>query len=115
MVARMVNSVLKKLDRPCSVLKLLRIGCFLLLWKNETLWAYSANKVAFEFLDTGRYRVTVSYTVPALKEFRESYVIFKKKKDAEKFYWALIRGADFYPENPELLRFVEPKREPEPW
>lgn len=79
------------------------------------LWAYSANKVNFEFLEDGRYRVTVGYTIPALKEFRESYVIFTKKKEAEAFYWNLIRGADFYPEKPELLRFSPPKVEPRPW
>jgi len=77
--------------------------------------AYTANKVAFEFLQNGRYRVTVNYTVPELKEFRESYVIFKKKKEAESFYWKLIQGADFYPEDPQLVRFIPPKSQPTPW
>lgn len=86
-----------------------------LAFRLETLWAYTANKVSFDFLDDGRYRVTVGYTIPALKEFRESYVIFTKKKEAEKFYWALIRGADFYPEDPKLIRFPEPKLKPRSW
>lgn len=77
--------------------------------------AYTANKVAFEFMQNGRYRVTVNYTVPELKEFRESYVLFKKKKEAEAFYWKLVRGADFYPENPQLVRFIPPKSQPTPW
>lgn len=77
--------------------------------------AYTANKVAFEFLQNGGYRVTVHYTVPELKEFRESYVLFKQKKVAEAFYWKLVRGADFYPDDPKLIRFVPPKVKPTPW
>lgn len=77
--------------------------------------AYTANKVAFEFMQNGSYRVMVNYTVPELKEFRESYVIFKKKKEAESFYWKLVKGADFYPDDPKLTRFIPPKTEPAPW
>ena len=79
------------------------------------LHAFTANKVWFDFLDRGQYRVTVNYTIPALKEFRESAVIFGKKSEAEKFYWALVRGADFYPEDPKLVRYVAPKLQPLPW
>ncbi len=79
------------------------------------LHAFTANKVWFDFLDRGRYRVTVNYTVPALKEFRESAVIFVKKGDAEKFYWAIVRGADFYPDDPKLTRYNAPKLQPTPW
>ena len=77
--------------------------------------AYTANKVMFEFLQGGGYRVTVQYTVPELKEFRESYVLFTKKKAAESFYWKLVRGADFYPDDPQLIRYVPPKTKPTPW
>ena len=77
--------------------------------------AYTANKVSFEFLDNGLYRVNVFYTDPELKEFRQSYVLFRKKREAESFYWKLIKGADFYPENPELTRFVPVKMKAEPW
>jgi len=76
---------------------------------------YTANKVAFEFLQNGQYRVTVNYTVPELKEFRESYVLFNRKKEAESFYWKLVRGADFYPDDPKLVRFIPPKTKPTPW
>ncbi len=77
--------------------------------------AYTANKILFEFLDNGQYRVTVGYTIPALKEYRESYVLFRKKKEAEDFYWKLVRGADFYPDDPKATRFVPNKNQPEPW
>ena len=77
--------------------------------------AYTANKVAFEFIQDGRYRVTVDYTVPELKEYRAAYVLFKQKKAAEKFYWSLIRGADFYPQDPSLVRFIQPKVAANPW
>ncbi|HYX39619.1 MAG TPA: hypothetical protein VE954_41505 [Oligoflexus sp.] len=77
--------------------------------------AYTANKVAFEFMQNGQYRITVNYTDAELKEFRESYVLFNKKKEAESFYWKLVRGADFYPEDPKLVRFIPPKTKPTPW
>ncbi|MCX6130274.1 MAG: hypothetical protein NTX25_14575 [Proteobacteria bacterium] len=78
-------------------------------------YAYTANKVDFEFMQTGHYRVTVNYTIPELKEFREAYVLFTKKKEAEQFYWKLVRGADFYPDNPLLVRFMPTKLQPTPW
>jgi hypothetical protein len=81
----------------------------------QSLWAHSANMVWFEFMDDGRYKVIVGYTVPELKEFRESYVIFRSKQKAERYYWALVRGADFYPSNPESIRFQNPKLQPRPW
>jgi hypothetical protein len=58
--------------------------------------AFTANKVWFEFKKNGIYRVYVNYTVPELKEFRESYVDFRSKKKAEKYYFDLVRGANFY-------------------
>lgn len=77
--------------------------------------AYSANKVWFEFRPSGIYRVYVNYTVPELKQYRESYVEFRKKKDAERFYWDLVRGADFYPPDPTARRFATPPMKPDPW
>lgn len=77
--------------------------------------AYTANKVWFEFRPDSIFRVYVNYTVPELKEFRESYVDFRKKKEAETFYFELIRGADFFPDQPRNNRFVAPKLAPEPW
>lgn len=78
-------------------------------------WGYTANKVWFEFRPEGIYRVYVNYTVPELKEFRESYVEFRRKKAAEKFYFDLLRGADFFPPNPEKRRFEQPPKGPRPW
>lgn len=77
--------------------------------------AYTANKVWFEFRPTGIYRVYVSYTVPELKEFREAYVEFTKKRDAERFYWDLVRGADFYPPDPKATKFINAPLKPDPW
>lgn len=81
----------------------------------DFLYGYSANKVWFEFRDNGRFRVYVNYTVPDLREFRESYVDFHKKKEAEKFFWNLVRGADFFPSDPKSLRFTNPTGRPVPW
>lgn len=77
--------------------------------------AHSANKVWFEFRDDGRFRVYVNYTIPALKEFRESYVDFKSQKKAEAFYWHLVRGGDFHNPTPEPGHFHPPPQKPDPW
>ena len=82
---------------------------------SSTAEAYTANKVWFEFLPTGKYRVHVNYTIPELKEFRESYVEFLKKKDAEAYYWDLVRGADFYLPLAADHRYLNPSLKPEPW
>ena len=78
-------------------------------------YAYHANRMFFEFMQDGRYKVLVHYTIPELKEYRESYVIFNKKKEAERFYFALLRGADFYPDEPHAVRYIKPKLKPNPW
>ena len=77
--------------------------------------AYTANKVWFEFLPTGHYRVYVNYTVPDLKEFREAWSEFATKKEAEHFYWDLVRGADFYLPDPKSMRFTTQPAAPQPW
>ena len=77
--------------------------------------AFTASKVWFEALPTGIYRINVSYTVPELKEFRESYAEFRRKADAEAFYWDLLRGADFFPGDPAQRRFVQQPQVPDPW
>lgn len=78
-------------------------------------FGYRANKVWFEFRPSGLYRVHVNYTVPELKEFRESVVEFRSKEKAERFYFDLIRGADFYPPDPKARRFQGNPRKPRPW
>lgn len=81
----------------------------------KTVLAYSANKVWMERLDDGRYRVGIQYTVPALKEFRLAHAIFNKKKEADMFYFQVLRGADFSVGGTDRVWFTEPKREPKPW
>jgi hypothetical protein len=100
-----------------AMLQRIRLFCLGLLGclVGSSSYAYTANKVEFEFMQNGRYRVTVSYTIPELKEFRESYVLFIKKKEAERFYWQLVRGADFYPDDPQLVRYLPPKSQAIPW
>ena len=82
---------------------------------STNLMAYTANKVWFEFRPSGLCRVHVVYTVPELKEFRESFVEFTSRKEAEVFYWSLMRGGDFYPPSPTAIQFVSQSPEPEPW
>lgn len=81
--------------------------------------ALTANKVWFEFRDNGRYRVTINYTVPELREFRETWVEFAQKKEAEKFYFDVVRGADFYLPDSKVRLFNNPSTETltaaEPW
>lgn len=88
----------------------------LLLTWGTTAHGFSANLVWFEFRKDGHYRVYVNYTIPALKQLRESYVDFQSRKKAEAFYWDLIKGGEFYPPSPESVEF-EPKKKPkpEPW
>jgi hypothetical protein len=86
-----------------------------ILAASGTAQAYSANKVWYEVRPSGVIRVNVGYTIPELKEYRESYVEFRKKKEAEAFYWDLVRGADFYPQDPAARRFNAPPSKPDPW
>ncbi|MBF0442468.1 MAG: hypothetical protein HQK54_11230 [Oligoflexales bacterium] len=81
----------------------------------DNLCAYTANKVWFEFLENGYFRVYFNYTIPELKEFRESYVDFKDQKKAEKFYWTLVRGGEFFPPNPDRVAFPVLPQKPDPW
>jgi len=78
-------------------------------------FGYSANKVWMEFRDNGRFRVYVNYTVPELKEFREVWVEFAKKKEAESYYFDLVRGADFYMPESKYRSFQKKPAEPTPW
>jgi hypothetical protein len=94
-----------------TVLTLLLVGAF---W-HQPARALTANQVAFEFRPNGLYRVYIYYTVPALKEFREANIEFTSRKKAEKFYFDLLRGADFYLNNPEQVTFVNKPLEPQPW
>ncbi len=77
--------------------------------------AHSANDIRFEFRPDGRYRVYVGYTIPDLKEFREVYVDFNTKKEAEAFYWNVVRGADFHLPSPKSMHFHTVPTAPAPW
>lgn len=89
--------------------------CMSSLFWHEPARALTANQVAFEFRPNGKYRIYLYYTVPALKEFREAYIEFISRKKAEKFYFDVLRGADFYLEDPEQVTFVNKPLEPQPW
>ena len=83
---------------------------------DKKAYALTANKVFFEFWPMKHmYRVRIHYTIPELKEAREARVEFRSKKKAEKYYFALLRGADFYLEDPKTIRFVNPALKQEPW
>lgn len=77
--------------------------------------AYTANKVWVEKRPNGLIRVYVNYTVPALKEFREAYVEFWDSKKASTYYWDLIRGADFFLDDPNRRTFQKEPAKPSPW
>jgi len=77
--------------------------------------AYTANKIWLELRPNGRFRVNVDYTVPELKERRLAYVEFSHKKDADQYYFNLLRGADFYVPDAKEIEFKQPPLQPEPW
>lgn len=81
----------------------------------DQAYSYTANKVWMEFRTNGRYRVYVNYTVPALREFREAWVEFAKKKEAESYYFDLVRGADFSIPESKKREFKQSVIKPTPW
>lgn len=92
----------------------------LVLWLSlfmlsEPALAYVASKVFFEARPNGICRVYVTYTVPALKEVRESFVEFRSRKDAEAFYYDLLNGADFYQQESARREFKQSPKQPTPW
>jgi hypothetical protein len=91
------------------------VACLLMLLWVQPTYALTANQVAFEFRPNGRYRVNVYYTIPAVKEFRQAYVEFTRRKDAEAYYFKILRGADFYLDDPSDVRFINEPLNPEPW
>ena len=91
----------------------------ILCWACSGLWpkqlhAVTANKVWFEFHQSF-YRVAFEYTTPEIKEFRGGYADFKSKKEAEKFFWNLVRGADFQLGDPKKISFPSQENKPKPW
>ncbi|MBP9707575.1 MAG: hypothetical protein KBD78_08015 [Oligoflexales bacterium] len=57
----------------------------------------------------------MNYTVPELQEFREAFVEFYKREEAEAFYWDVVRGADVYLNNPEKREFKNQIPTSQPW
>lgn len=96
-------------------LQRLAIACFLIGWviSSESL-ALTANRVWVEIHPLA-IRVYVSYTVPELRELREAFSEFKDPKDASRFYWGLVRGAEFYLNSHERIRFENPSGQADPW
>lgn len=92
-----------------------RLMLLALAFMEGRAFAYSANKVWMEKLDGGMYRVSVQYTVPEIKEFREAHAIFEHRKDAQTLYWQLLRGADFSVGGPAQIHYKPPKKAPEEW
>ncbi len=79
-------------------------------------YALQASTVYFEFLPgQGIYRVRSIYTIPELKEKREVRAEFRSKKEAEQFYWSLVKGADFKLGDPKSVEFINPPLKSDPW
>jgi hypothetical protein len=76
---------------------------------------YTANQVSFEFRQGGTYRVNLYYTIPALREFREAYIDFNDRKQAERFYFDVVKGADFYVDSQGQVDFNNSQTSPSPW
>ncbi|MDB2447014.1 hypothetical protein N9W79_00145 [bacterium] len=88
----------------------------LVLTLGNSAEALTASKVFFEFWpQKSMYRVRVHYTIPELKEAREARVEFRSKRKAEKYYFALLKGAEFYLQDPKNLRFENPALKQDPW
>lgn len=103
------------ISRATAVFVLLGLVLWAFSWSPRPAYAYSANKVSFEVRPNGIYRVYINYTVPALKEFREAFVEFSNRQQAESFYYDLLTGAEFYPDLANRREFIEPPRQPSPW
>lgn len=94
------------------------VGCLCLglyALQAEQALAYTANQVRFEFHDHGIYRVRVFYTIPELRQFREFEVEFTRRREAERFYWDALFGADVYHLDPSRREFLNPPQAPRPW
>ena len=78
-------------------------------------FSYTANQVSFEFLGNGSYRVNLYYTVPALREFREASIRFQNRRQAEKFYFDVVQGGDFYINSEGEVDFINSNLKPSPW
>lgn len=86
------------------------------LLAGKVAFALQASNVYFEFWpEQSNYRVRAVYTVPELQEKREMVADFRNKKEAEDFYWKIVRGGDFYLGDPKKSEFINPRMKPDPW
>lgn len=104
--------MIKKRSLFCMALATFILGAVFL---PTTTFAYTANQASFEFLANGAYRVNLYYTVPALREFREASIEFAERKQAEKFYFDVVRGGDFYINSQGEVDFNNGQLSPNPW
>lgn len=75
----------------------------------------TANKVWMEFRDNGRYRVYVNYTLIEDRSYREAYAEFSTKREAERFFFNLVRGAEFTHGDVKNVKFRRQTATPQPW
>lgn len=95
-------------------IQLFLLGLFFSLIKHDGAYAYTANRVWYEF-HQNFIRVYVEYTIPELKEFREAYIELTNKKKADQFYFYLLKGAEFYIGQDYQIKFKQNRKEPKPW
>ncbi len=98
-----------------STKSLMLLMSFLTCLAADCSFGYTANQVSFEFRQGGTYRVNLYYTIPALKEFREAYIDFRDRKQAERFYFDVVKGADFYVDSQGQVDFNNSQTSPSPW
>ncbi len=103
----------KKLKRG-NVHYLLFIG-FMNIIVPSVVFGYTANSIKLEMMEKGGYRVYINYTIPEIQEFREAFVEFRSKKEADDFYNEILQGADFFLKDPEKNRFSPTPKGPRPW
>jgi hypothetical protein len=96
--------------------KPLVLALFLIVgFASTTALGFSANKVWMEFRDNGRYRIYVQYTNVPLKRLGYTEIEYSTKGEAEKTYFALAKGADFFFGSDQRIKFTPPKLKPTPW
>lgn len=96
------------------MIKYLIFSVLVLLFETSS-WGLTANRVWVERLPHGQIRVHVNYTLTNIKQYREAYAEFYSLELAEKYYWHLVRGGDFYLGPVGDIQFEPVKKTPDPW
>lgn len=84
-----------------------------LLGMSTPLFALSANWVHFEFRPEC-YRITIGYTIPELRIKKEAVIEKKIRREAEKIFWKLQKGGEFYLMRDDIV-FPKSPKGPTPW